>query len=376
MEIHRDDQPHSSEFNLFVRSRIRKLDTLRECMGYANFVAIDTENGVGVSSIGLAFASNLEPIRYLFHPGVLTGYKQGGPWSIPVARSICFNIRGFERSQPTQEQEWSQPDEDINIQDVAPKIMDAVRKFKETEPEKPLILVTYSASAELSAISTLIPQLHHLLLSWVDIQPLVMEAYHLHTDYTRLDGLLVSLRCAMRALCFRGGYQPSRHHHAGNDALRTLAIMMCVTHENVKFGRIRKLEHALILNKLGNEQRLLKGTGRSHGLLGNRPGPSSQLKYPHVAKVTAVPAPNIRPEVWADHLPAAPVVHQEYGGPVCSPVVDFYKPHQVWDFSPYEPSVIDKVCRDSCYYGSLPSSEILQHLIEDLVKRRVGKSQV
>lgn len=313
MGSHRDEQPHSSGFNLFVRSRIRKLDTLRECMGYANFVAIDTEHGVSVSSIALAFASNLEPVRYLIHPGVLTGYVQGGPWSIPVAWSICFNIRGFGRSQPTQEQVWSQPDEDINVQDVASKVIDAVRKFKETiQPQKPLILVTYPASAELSAISTLVPQLHHLFSNWVDIQPLVMEAYHLHTDYTRLDGLLVSLRCAMRALCFCGGYQPSRHHHAGNDALRTLAIMMCVTHENVKFGRIRKLEHALILNKLRNEQRLLKGTKRSRGLFSNRPGPPSQIEHPHVAKVTAVPAPNIRPELWAGHLSAAPGVHQEY----------------------------------------------------------------
>lgn len=139
-----------------------------------------------------------------------------------------------------------------------------------------------------------------------------MEAYHLHTDYTRLDGLLVSLRCTIRALCFCRGYQPSRHHHAGNDALRTLAIMMCVTHENVKFGRIRKLEHALILNKLRNEQRLLKGTKRSRGLFSNRPGPPSQFEHPHVAKVTAVPAPNIRPELWAGHLSAAPGVHQQY----------------------------------------------------------------
>ncbi|KAI7779485.1 hypothetical protein LA080_000768 [Diaporthe eres] len=72
------------------------------------------------------------------------------------------------------------------------------------------------------------------------------------------------------------------------------------------------------------------------------------------------------PAVWAGHLPAAPVVHQEYEGPVYLPVVDFYKPHQVWDFSPYGPSVTDRVCRGNCYYGGLPSSEILQHLIEDL----------
>lgn len=367
MKIHRYDQPHSSKFNLFVRSRIRRLETLREHMGHANFVAIDTEHGVSVSSIGLAFASDLEPVRYLIHPGVLTGYIQGGPWSIPVARSICFNIRGFERSQPTQEQVWSESDEDINIQDVASKVMDAVRKFKETEPGKPLILVTYSASAELSAISTLMPQLYQLFSHWVDIQPLVMEAYHLHTDYTRLDGLLVSLRCAMRALCFRGGYQPPRLHHAGNDALRTLAIMVCLTHENVKFARIRRLEYVLVLNKLRKELRLLERMQRSRGLLSNRPGPPSQ--YPQVATVNAVPAPNIRPEVWAGHLPAAPVVHQEYEGPVCFPVVDFYKPHKVWDFSPYESGVIDRACRRNCCYGGLPSSEILQHLIEDLVKR-------
>lgn len=370
MEIHRDDQAHSSEFNLFVRSRICKLDTLREHMGHANFVAIDTEHGVGVSSIGLAFASNLKPVRYLIHPGELTGYIQGGPWSIPVAQSICFNIRGFERSQPTQEQVWSQPDEDINIRDVASKVMHAVRKFKETEPEKPLILVTYSASAELSAISTLVPQLYHLFSNWVDIQPLVMEAYHLHTNYTRLDGLLVSLRCAMKALCFRGGYQPTRRHHAGNDTLRTLAIMVCITHENVKFARIRRLEYVLVLNKIRKEQRLLERMQRSRGLLGNRPGPPSL--YPQVAKVTVVPAPNIRPEVWAGHLPAAPVVHQEYEGLLYLPAVDFYKPQQVCDFSSYEPSVIDRVCRGICFYGGLPSSEILQHLIEDLVKRRMG----
>lgn len=69
------------------------------------------------------------------------------------------------------------------------------------------------------------------------------------------------------------------------------------------------------------------------------------------------------------------MVHQEYEGPVHLPVVDFYKPHQVWDFSPYGRSVIGRACRGNCYYGSLPSSKILQHLIEDLVKRRVGWSQ-
>lgn len=248
--------------------------------------------------------------------------------------------------------------------------MDAVRKFKETEPEKPLILVTYSASAELSAISTLIPQLYHLFSNWVDIQPLVMEAYHSHTNYTRLDGLLVSLRCAMKALCFRGGYQPTRQHHAGNDALRTLAIMVCITHENVKFARIRRLEYVLVLNRLRKEQRLLERMQRSRSLLSNRSGPPSQ--YPHVAMVTVAPTPNIRPEVWAVHLPAAPVVYQEYKGPVYLPVVDFFTRHKVWGFSPHEPSVIDRFCRGNCYYGSLPSSEILQHLIEDLVKRRVG----
>lgn len=270
MEIHRDDQPHSSEFKSFVRNPIRRLDSLREHMGHANFVAIDTEHGVGVSSIGLAFASDLEPVRYLAHPGVLTGYIQGGPWSIPVARSICFNIRGFERFRPTQEQEWSQPDEDINISDVASKIMDAIRKFKEeTQPEKPLILVTYSAKAELKAISTLIPQLHHLFSNLVDIQPLVMEAYHLHTNYAKLHGLAISLRCAMRALCFRGGYQPPRFHHAGNDALRTLAIMVCLTHENVEFDRIKKLEYVLVLNKIRRELRLLERMQRSRGLLSN-----------------------------------------------------------------------------------------------------------
>lgn len=62
MDTHRDDQPHSSEFSLFVRSRIRKLDTLREHVGHANFVAIDTEHGVGVSSSALLSLLILNPL--------------------------------------------------------------------------------------------------------------------------------------------------------------------------------------------------------------------------------------------------------------------------------------------------------------------------
>ncbi|KAL1869419.1 hypothetical protein Daus18300_005631 [Diaporthe australafricana] len=135
MANHEDGQPHSSstyardptDFNLFVQSRIRELGTLCANMGHANFVAMDTEHGAGVSSIGLAFAPKLAPVRFLNHPEELTGNREGAPWSTATVRSMCFNIRGFERYKPTEERVWGQPDEDIDIQDVASKVMDAVR---------------------------------------------------------------------------------------------------------------------------------------------------------------------------------------------------------------------------------------------------------
>lgn len=64
--------------------------------------------------------------------------------------------------------------------------------------------------------------------------------------------------------------------------------MACLTHENVRFDRIKKLEYVLVLNRIRNEVRLLERMEMSRGLLGNGP------------------------EVGAGHLPAAPVVHQEY----------------------------------------------------------------
>ncbi|KAJ0123831.1 hypothetical protein J7T55_012301 [Diaporthe amygdali] len=372
MTIQEDDQPHSSsthacyttEFNSFVRSRIRVLHTLREYMGHANLVAMDTEHGSGVSSIGLAFASELEPFEHPIHPAAMTdvGCPEGGA---SLARSICFNIRGFERSQPTRERVWGQADEDIDIQDVASKVIDTVRGFKEIEPEKPLILVTYSSRAELSAISTLMPQLHPLFSNWVDVQPIVRDAYHSHTNYTRLDGLQISLRYAMRSLGFPAGYQPADLHHAGNDALRALAIMACLTHENVQFRRIKELEHVLRVNKYRKEQNRLKGTERSRGLLSKRPGPPS--RYPHVAKITMVPAPHIGQEGRAGQSLADAMKATDDEGQLHLPPVDFCKPPQVWDFfSPYEPSAIGRVCRENCYYVCVTSPGILQNLIEDL----------
>lgn len=374
------DQPHSSptccptEFKLFLPSRIRDLETLHTNMGHANFIAMDTEHGAGVSSIGIAFASKLEPVEHPIHPAAMTGVIEeegliqslpdGMPPKTAIAQSICFNIRGFQRSQPTRERVWGQPDEDIDVQDVASKVINAVREFKEAEPEKPLILVTYSSRAELSAISNVIPQLCTLFQSWVDLQPLVMDAYHSHTAYTRLDGLRISLRYAMRTLGFYAGYQPANLHHAGNDALRTLAIMACLTHKNVQFRRIKELEHVLRGNKHKKEQNRLKGTEKSRGLKRKRPGPPSL--YPHIVRVTVVLAPEFE-EDRADQSLAGTVEGQEDEGQLHLPPVDFCSPHQVWDFfSPYEPTAIGRVCRENCYYVCVPSPEILQHLIEDL----------
>lgn len=374
------DQPHSSptccptEFKLFQRSRILDLETLHANMGHASFIAMDTEHGDSVSSIGLAFASKLEPVEHPIHPAAMTGALEEGliqhlpdgtPPKPAIAQSICFNIRGFERSQPTRERVWGRPDEDIDVQDIASKVIDAVQEFKEAEPEKHLILVTYSSRAELSAIANLIPQLCTYFSSWVDLQPLVRDAYHSHTTYTRLDGLLISLRYAMRTLGFYAGYQPANLHHAGNDALRTLAIMTCLTHKNVQFRRIKELEHVLRVNKHRKEQLHLKGTEKSRGLRKKRPGPPS--KYPHVARVTTVLTPDLEGEDRAGQSFASAVEEPEDEGQLYLAPVNVYRPDQVWDFfSPYEPNAIGRVCRETCYYISVPSAEILQRLIEDL----------
>lgn len=383
MAIQQGDQSCASakccptEFNMFLRKRIRNMETLR--LAQANFVAMDTEHRHrrGFSSIGLAFASKLEPVEHPAHPAAMTGILEQGnlethlpgeaPGKPAVARSVCFNIRGFERSKPTKEQTWGQPDQDVDAEDVSSKLVEAVQQFRDAEPERPLILVTYSSRAELSAISNLVPQFCHLFSGWVDLQPLVMDAYHEHTDYARLDGLRISLRYAMRTLGFCTGYQPSELHHAGNDALRTLAIMACLTHENAQFGRINELENVPGVNELQRAQLRLKGTEMSRGLKGKRPGPPST--YPHVAKVTVVPAADQEDENETSRPPQGAVGEEEHEEEMCLPPVDarVWRPRQVWDFfSPYKPDAIGRVCKEKSYYVCVPSPEVLQHLIQDL----------
>lgn len=375
-------QPSSSppccptEFNLFLRKRVRDIETLCANMGHANFIAMDTEHGAGISSIGLAFASTrLKPVEHPINPAAMTGFleEDGSMQHLPdgtspkpaIAQSICFNTRGFERSQPTRERVWGQPDEDIDVENVASKVMNAVQESKEAEPEKPSILVTYSSRAELIAISNLIPQLYNLFSNWVDLQPLIMDAYHSQTSYTRLDGLRISLRYAMQTLGFNTGYQPANLHHAGNDAPRTLAIMAYLTHKNVRFRSLNELEHVLRVNKHRKEQYRLKGTEKSRGLKRKRPGPPSQ--YPHVAKVTLVLAPDIGEEDRAGQTLAGAVEEPEENGRLQLPPVNVCRPDQAWDFfSSYGPNAIGRVCRENCYYVCVPSPEIPHHLIEDL----------
>lgn len=374
-EDHQPDNPprcSSAEFGFFLRNRIRDLETLRAKMGHANFIAMDTERGKGLSSIGLAFASDLAPIRNPIDSEFMSGtFEQdvsalhkveAPPLETGKAQSICFNIRGFERSHPTKERIWGRPDEGIDIQDVTSRITDVVQLWKEAEPGKALVLVTYSSRDELNAISSLFPQLCHMFSTWVDLQPLVMEAYHRHTDYTRLDSLNISLRYAMRTLGFSTGYQPKNLHHAGNDALRTLAILVCLTHENVQLRRLEELEDVLRLKKYRKEQNRLKGTEKSRGLLKKRPGPP--WRFPHVAKVTTALAPGSE-ETRTDRLLA--VKGQEDKKQLYLPPVHVWRPDQVWDFfSPYNPDAIGRVCRENCYYVCLPSPEALHSLIEDL----------
>lgn len=330
---------------------------------------MDTEHydEQGFSSIGLAFASELEPVDHPIHPAAITGTSKDRNMAIHqpagelhtsgMAQSICFNIRGFERAQPTRERIWGQPDRDVDIKAIASAATDFLQQYK-AGSDKPLILVTYSSRAELSAISTLFPQICVLFSAWVDLQPLVLEVYHKRTNYTRLDGLNVSLRSAMRALGFSTGYQPGTLHHAGNDALRTLAIMARLTYENVECGRLRELEHVLRVNRYRKEQRRLKGTEKDRGLHRKRPGPPSE--YPHVAKITMEQqGPTHQFEVEEDG--------QESERQLLLPPVNVYRPDQTWDFfSPYEPSAIGRVCKEQCYYVCVPSRITLQQLISDL----------
>lgn len=345
-------------------------------MAHANYVAMDTEHHdeQDFSSIGLAFASALEPVDHPIHPASLTDgsehrkatHQPGAPLqNIGMAESICFNIRGFERSRPASERSWGQVDRDVDADAIASKVTECVQRFKEARSEKPLILVTYSARAELTAISNLFPQLCGLFSAWVDLQPLVFEAYHNNTEYTGLDGLSISLRYAMRTLGFTTGYQPSNLHHAGNDALRTLAIMACVTHENVECRRLRELEHVLRVNRYRKEQRRLRGTERDRGLHRKRPGPPSQ--YPHVAKVTMASTTGLEKEQRSSHHQGAVMDDQEGGSQLHLPPVDVYRPDQTWDFfSPYEPNAIGRVCKEECYYVCVGSETILRQLISDL----------
>lgn len=292
----RGQRPHGSsssisyptDFNLFLQSRIRDIATLRKTMGNAGFVAMDTEgsNEQGFSSIGLAFASELEPLDHPIHPAAIIGTSDERNMVIHqaaeashtggMAQSICFNIRGFERSQPTREGTWGQLDKDVDVKRIASVVTDFLQKCKEARSEKPLILVTYSSHAELSAISTLFPQICGLFSAWVDLQPLVREVYHQHTNYRRLNGLDISLRYAMRTLGFSTGYQPGTLHHAGNDALRTLAIMARLMYENLHCRRLRELEHGLQGNRYRKKQTHCQGRGadREQGPFG-----SSHLAY-------------------------------------------------------------------------------------------------
>ena len=346
-------------------------------MDHANFIAMDTEHydGQNFSSVGLAFASNLEPSGHPCNPAAMTGALEkrdlvtqnidGASRNVAMAQSICFNIRGFERAHPTRERIWDPPDNDIHIEAVASKVTDFVRQCKELAPERPLILVTYSAQAELSAISTLFPELFLLFSNWVDLQPLVLEAYHRHTNYTRLNGLCISLKNAMRIFSFSAGYQPKHLHHAGNDALRTLAVMKCLTYENVQCRRSEQLENILRVKELQKEQIYLKGTAKDRGLKSNRPGPPSQ--YPHVAKITMVPHTDIAEQSRTGHQFAVAAEEQEDDGQLHLPPADVNRPHQVWDFfSPYEPNAIGRVCKESCYYVCVSNETILAQLFCDL----------
>lgn len=198
--------------------------------------------------------------------------------------------------------------------------------------------------------------------AWVDLQPLVMEAYHRNTDYTRLDSLNISLRYAMRTLGFSTGYQPKNLHHAGNDALRTLAILVCLTHENVHFRRLEELQDVLRLNKYRKEQNRLKGTEKSRGVLNKRPGPP--WRFPHGAKVTTALAPD--PEENRTDQSLA-VEGKEDEKQLYLPLVHVWRPDQVWDFfAPYNPDATGRVCKENCYYVCLPRPEVLRNLIEDL----------
>lgn len=392
MAVQEGDQgqrPHGSssftcyptDFSLFLRSRIRDIETLRTMMGHADFVAMDTEHydEQGFSSIGLAFASELQPIDQPIHPAAITGTSEernmaiqqpaGASHTSEMAQSICFNIRGFERSQPTKERIWGQPDKVVEVEAIASAVTDLLQHWqcKEAGSEKPLVLVTHSSRAELTAISTLFPQICGLFSAWVDLQPLVLEVYHKHTNYPRLDGLNISLRYAMRTLGFSTGYQPGTLHHAGNDALRTLAIMACLTYENAECGRLRELEHVLRVNRYRKEQRRLRGTEKDRGLHRKRPGPPSQ--YPHVAKITMASAGGIEgPEQQGlDHQIEVAEGDQESDRHLFLPPVDIYRPDQTWDFfSPYEPNAIGRVCKEECYYVCVPSQTTLQQLISDL----------
>lgn len=367
---------YPDEFNSFLRSRICDIDTLRATMAHANFVAMDTEHydEQKFSSIGLAFVSGLEPVEHPIHPASLTGasedhediHQSRAPsQNIGMTESFCFNIRGFERSHPTSERSWGQVDQDVDAEAINFKVTEAIQQFKEARSEKSLVLVTYSARAELTAISNLFPQLCGLFSAWVDMQPLVLQAYHKNAEYTRLDGLSISLRYAMRTLGFTTGYQPSNLHHAGNDALRTLVIMACVTHENVTCSRLKELEHVIRVNRYRKEQRRLRGTERDRGLHRKRPGPPSQ--HPHVAKVSMASTTGLEKERRPSHHQGAVMDDQEGGSQLDLPPVDVYRPDQTWDyFSPYEPNAIGRVCREECYYVCVGSETILRQLISDL----------
>lgn len=120
------------EYKLFLKSRIRDIETLRANMGQANFIVMDTGHGQGFSSIGLAFATkSSKPSNIPSTQAALTDALEEGslvphqsvraPRETVKAQSVCFSIRGFERSQPARERIWGQPDQDIEFEVVASK---------------------------------------------------------------------------------------------------------------------------------------------------------------------------------------------------------------------------------------------------------------
>lgn len=55
----------------------------------------------------------------------------------------------------------------------------------------------------------------------------------MHPNYTKFNGLRISLKYAIKTLGFSTRYQLANLHHVGNNVLRTLAIMVCLIVTNL-----------------------------------------------------------------------------------------------------------------------------------------------